>query len=67
MRFDFEIPTPENCIDCPCKEVRVGYSYGPMKVCCSINPKLDILARDALIKRSDGCPGIVEENSERMV
>ena len=64
MIFHFEIPTPENCISCPFKEVRVSRGYGPLKLKCMIDPKLDILARDGLTKRSDNCPGKVEEENE---
>ena len=61
MKFEFDIPTPENCISCPFKEVRVSSGYGPLKLKCIISPKLDILAKDGLTKRSDNCPGKVEE------
>jgi hypothetical protein len=61
MNFHFSIPTPENCISCPFKEVRVSQGYGPLKLRCMIDPSLDILAKDGLTKRSDQCPGKVEE------
>lgn len=64
MIFNFEIPTPENCISCPFKEVRVSRGYGPLKLKCMIDPKLDILARDGLVKRSDQCPGKMEEETD---
>lgn len=59
MKFEFDIPTPETCIECPFKEVRVSPGYGPLKLRCMINPKLDISAKDGLEKRSDDCPGKV--------
>lgn len=61
MKFEFDIPTPENCISCPFKEVRVSSGYGPLKLKCMIDPKLDILARDGLQCRAPDCPGKVEE------
>lgn len=63
MIFNFSIPTPENCISCPFKEVRVAKGYGPLKLRCTIDPMLDILAKDGLTKRSDNCPGKVEDNN----
>lgn len=63
MIFHFSIPTPENCISCPFKEVRVAKGYGPLKLRCAIDPMLDILAKDGLTKRSDNCPGKVEDNN----
>lgn len=61
MTFHFSIPTPENCISCPFKEVRVSSGYGPLKLRCAIDPTLDILAKDGLMGRSVDCPGKVEE------
>ena len=63
MTFQFSISTPENCISCPFKEVRVLSGYGPLKLRCTIDPTLDILAKDGLTKRSDNCPGKVEDNN----
>ena len=65
MNFNFSIPTPENCISCPFKEVRVSQGYGPLKLHCMIDPSLDILAKNGLTKRSDQCPGKVEEENDR--
>ena len=65
MIFHFSIPTPENCISCPFKEVRVAKGYGPLKLRCMIDPTLDILAKDGLAKRSDNCPGKVEEENDK--
>lgn len=59
MKFEFDIPTPESCILCPFKEVRVSPGYGPLKLRCLIKPELDISAADGLEKRSDHCPGKV--------
>lgn len=61
MKFNFEIPTPENCISCRFKEVRVSSGYGPLKLRCAVDPSLDILAKDGIEKRSDNCPGKVDE------
>ena len=63
MIFNFSIPTPESCIKCPFKEVRVAKGYGPLKLRCTIDPSLDILAKDGFTKRSDNCPGKVEEET----
>ena len=63
MIFNFSIPTPENCISCPFKEVRVSSGYGPLKLKCMIDPTLDILAKDGLVQRSDQCPGKMEEEN----
>ena len=65
MTFRFSIPTPENCISCPFKEVRISPGYGPLKLRCAIDPSLDILAKDGLTKRSDNCPGKVEDNNNK--
>ena len=64
MIFHFSIPTPENCISCQFKEVRISSGYGPLKLKCMIDPTLDILAKDGLTKRSDNCPGKVEEEND---
>ena len=64
MTFNFSIPTPENCISCPFKEVHISPGYGPLKLRCAIDPSLDILAKDGLTKRSDNCPGKVEEEND---
>lgn len=61
MRFEFDIPTPENCISCQFKEIRISQGYGPLKLRCAIKPDLDILAKDGLEKRSDNCPGKVKD------
>ena len=65
MIFHFSIPTPENCISCQFKEVRVSSGYGHLKLRCMIDPSLDILAKDGLTKRSDNCPGKVEEENDK--
>ena len=61
MKFEFDIPTPENCISCPFKEVRVSQGYGPLKLCCVIDKTLDIPASEGLERRSDKCPGKVKD------
>lgn len=62
MKFNFSIPTPKTCIECQFKDVHVSPGYGPLTVRCIINPELVIPARDAIEKRFDGCPGILEDN-----
>ena len=61
MTFNFSIPTPENCISCPFKEVRISAGYGPLKLRCMIDPGLDITAKDGLIRRAENCPGKEEK------
>lgn len=62
MRFSFDIPTPQACVNCPFHTVETDKITGKWTMRCMIDKKIPIVMKDGLEKRSKGCPGIVEDN-----
>ena len=61
MKFSFDIQTPSACVNCPFHTVETDKITGKWVMRCMINKKIPIEMKGGLEKRSDQCPGIVEE------
>lgn len=61
MKFEFEIETPNSCIDCQFHTIDKLDRYGGWFSRCLINRDLNMAVKDSLERRHEKCPGRIEE------
>lgn len=61
MKFEFEIETPNSCIDCLFHTIDKLDRYGGWISRCLIDRDLKMAVKDSLERRHEKCPGRIEE------
>jgi len=60
VKFEFEMPTPDSCVECRFQTLKTDGRYGKWVFRCLIDEDIKIEAREGLKKRHPDCPGKAE-------
>lgn len=60
MKIEFEMPTPNACIECQFHTLVTDGRYGPWVLKCLLNSDIKTAVKEGLKKRNDNCPGRIE-------
>ena len=64
MNLNFDIPTPETCVDCPFHFVATDGRYGPWILQCLVDKSIKISPKDGTKMRNPNCPGTLEDEAK---
>lgn len=62
MKLNFELPTPNACVDCKFHYITSSERYGKWTMACLIDSKIQIPVAEGVKQRNEKCPGVLEDN-----
>ena len=64
MKLNFELPTPNACVDCRFHYVSSAERYGGWSMQCLIDQSIRMTVSEGVRRRNEKCPGIVEKSED---